>query len=189
MKKEKLQTTDSADTPRVQLDLLKPKNWLDIKARIQKIDKRKCFSITMDLRNGKTDRFIVEPVEKTFIYMRGVYIIDENVMYEDISQKMNALDYHQDLSLPYLKKINVKEIKEELIKCADDQIVSAMNPSSLYYFMKSQVIERVIMGGELDKALKVIKILALVCMIVGVLTFLILLKGSGILNSIHLPFG
>ena len=154
----------------------KPKNMFDIKGHrnklISKYKKLSAFLINMQLSNGNTMQFIVKVTDGGFRFDKGFYIIDDELKYFMATSNMYALDYHEELCFPVSRKIEVSNLKDELIQSNDVELKTTINPVSLEYFMQSSVIQKLLSGAELDQALRFIKMGVI---IIGIAVFIILL--------------
>jgi hypothetical protein len=133
----------------------------------KRLKKRKMFMAVMQLRNGKYYQFTVATSEEYFIYDKGCYYIDPDMVREDTFTKLNTLFYHQECSMPFKLDFNISDLKDSL-KGVDSDVEKAINPSSLKSFISSQVIEKVLKGADMIKELSQIKMMVLINMLVTI---------------------
>lgn len=145
--------------------------------------KGKPYLIDMELRNGHYTRFIVFIKDDKFIYKDGTYIIDDDLKFLDESSGLFCLSYHQDLVLPVARKIFVNEIKTSIEMTGVSEVEAAVNPLTLERFIKSEVIQKVLKGAEMDEIFRFLKMMAILSFIGIVVVILILLKTTGIMEK------
>ena len=143
----------------------------------------------MELRNGHHIHFIAYTPDEKFIYRNGTYVIDNSLKYYDISSGLWCLDYHEDIVLPIQRKIDVNHIKGTLEMVGVTDTESAINPSTLERFIKSEVIQKVLKGAEMDEIFKFLKLMVILILVVCIIHFIIFLKASGVLSNLKMPFG
>lgn len=165
----------------------KPKNMLDFKAWKYKLQNKifpvQMMLINMQLETGHFMQFQAKIKDFGFVFAGGFYIIDQEIAYYNSSAKMWALDYHESLCFPVKRTINVKELKDSLIKSGQVELESTMNPISLQKFMESTVIQKLLAGAELDATLGFLKILGIVNGILTLVVLFLSLKNAGFLGT------
>jgi hypothetical protein len=168
-------------------DMSKAKNLLDFKAYKYKLMNKffplQVVLINMQLTTGQHMEFIVRIRDGGFKFDKGFYIIDDQMKYYNMSAKMWAFDYHEELCFPITRRIDVNDIKNSLIKNSDVELETAVNPVSLQKFMESTVIQKLLAGAELDKAMSLLKILMIILLIVEVINLIVSFKGAGIIGG------
>ena len=170
----------------------KPKNWLDLKGWIIKIKDRlfpnKTFLVHMELRNGMHTQFVIMLKGNCFNYMDGIYVIDDKFKYYDVSSKLYCLDYHQDFSLPIKRKVDLNALRNAIQKEGITDVDTAINPVTLKNFIESAVIQKVMKGEEMDQIFRFLKLMTTLIFIGVVIILIVLLKTTGILESMNIPF-
>jgi len=183
--------TTGPDTSRESADYLKPKGLFDIRGRLRKRKDNKhpekTWLIHMELNNGNAEDFIVSIDRNEFNYLNGLYIIDDDFKYYNISSRLWALDYHQGLSIPIKHHINLTLLKKGISQAGITDIDTAINPLTLKQWLESDVIQKVMKGEELDRYFRLMKLLCIINLVINILVMLILLKTSGILNGVRIP--
>jgi hypothetical protein len=145
----------------------------------KKFQKKITYLIFMFLRNGKFSQFLVSTRSPSFEYMGGHYHINPDMGKYDIHSRYMMLVYHQDVAEPFDIKFNLEDLRRVLDKIPDDIVKKALNPYSLIEFINSQVIEKVLKGGELEKDMRTIKLLIIVNLIITVIVGIVVAKGMG----------
>ena len=149
-----------------------------------KFSRDRQYLINMELRNGKHTSFIVK-CDAGFDFEDGLYLIDDSLKYEHLASGLYALDYHQDIALPIVRKIDISQIKQAVKKdknltgAAD--IDMAMNPRTLVYFIKSKIAQMILHGVEIGSTLKTLKILMVIVIAISLIHFLLFLNETGII--------
>lgn len=159
-------------------NVAKPKNMFDVKGHVNKFRNKynplSVFLINMELSNGKFMQFVIKPKDNGFKFDEGFYIIDENLKYYNETSKLWALDYHEELSFPINKRTDVKYLKDAISEIDEIGLKSAINPISLDKFMQSTVIQKLLMGAEMDATLRFLK-MGIILIGLGVLICVIIL--------------
>ena len=146
------------------------------------------YLINMECRNGNFTLLNISTPDDFFEYELGIYILDDDAKYYMQSAKMWCLDYHQDFALPIKRKIHVNKILKDIKDTSVIDVEKATNPGLIKNFIDKQVIQQAIKGaGKLQEELNLLKILIIIVLIVSVIALIVLLKGSGMLNNIHIP--
>jgi len=173
-------------------DPSKPHSFTDLKGLFinlkAKFNQDKTMLIKMELNNGFHTQFIGFLKKDYFVYKKGTYVVEDEFKYYDLSASMWALDYHESFSLPIQRKLNITEIKRQIVGKGVTDIDRAINPKTLEQFIESQVIEKVMRGQELDNIFKFIKIMLIIVAIACVLHLMLFVKVSGLLDNVNLPF-
>jgi len=151
---------------------------------IDKYHTEKSFLINMFLKNGQRLSFITKTKRGSFNWNDGEYIIDESLKYYDVNARMYALDYHEDISIPFSFKINPNTVKELIESKGITDVDAAINPSTLRRFIVSEVIQKVLKGAELDEVFKFLKIMVTVCAILSFIAVMLLLRAGGFFSKI-----
>lgn len=140
--------------------------------------RRSLFFVIMHLRNGKYDMFTVATDNKNFNYKGGCYVIDSDMIREDIHTGLNTFYYHQDVSIPFKINFELEKLTNQL-EITNNDVVKAINPNSLKSFIHSEVIEKVMKGQELTNEMQFIKMVTVINLCVALGTLAILGKSMG----------
>lgn len=143
--------------------------------------------INMELRNGTHYTFLINAKSDKFIFMKGTYILDNNIKYYHQGLKMYMLDYHQDFSLPVQRKIDVDNIKKMISSSGLLSIPQATNPFLISQFIESKVTEGLMKSSAIDDFLKQIKLFIIITMLASVIMLILFVVKTGMLQAIHLP--
>lgn len=181
--------TDEEDTKSKEFDMARNDNGaLDVVGKFKrfrlKVQREKSYLINMELRNGNHTHFVVFTPYPHFIYMKGKYLIDDEMKYYDVSSGLFCLDYHQDLSLPIKRKIPFNDIRKIISASGITEVETAINPSSLKAFQESSLIEGVMKGQEIDEAIKKLMLIAIIGTVASVGIALYLIAESGALQGV-----
>ena len=93
--------------------------------------------------------------------------------------------------MPMKREFPVKDMKaaiKQLGSIDPEQITTATNPAALESFMEGKVIEQLMKAQEIDAFFRQMRIIFIVGLILNLLTFLILVKTTGMLDNLSLPF-
>ena len=155
-----------------------------------KTQKTTTLYVNMELRNGMHTQFVAYISHPYFIYKKGLYIVDDELKYWNETVKMFALDYHQDLSLPVRKKINVNEIKHTVESVGGFEVETALNPHSLKQWLESDVVQKIIKGQELDQFMRRLMLISIIAALSSIAMLLLFMWKSGMFEQIQgsLPF-
>lgn len=145
---------------------------------------RKLVCVNMELNSGHHSTMLVVEKEGGFTYQDREYTFDDALKYYNYDLKLWCFDYHQSLSMPIKRKINVKKIKDSMTAAELDDIEYATNPSTLKKFLVSKVIEMILKGAELDRWMRMMFWICLFSLIVSAVTLLLMLGHSGIFQQI-----
>jgi hypothetical protein len=160
-------------------DIFSLEYWYEKYKKIFK--KRSLFIAVLLLNNGKYDMVTVVDESGYFRYKGKTYVIDLGFMREDVNTSLNMLFYYEGMSLPLKLDVDVDELTQELEKVGQDDIITAINPSTLQAFIKSEVIKQLISSGDLTSEMKSVKTLILVSLGISATTAYFVLKMNGIL--------
>lgn len=180
--RRKEQSTFDFTSPR---DIFSIRQWLDYYKYKSKMSK--AMLIHMELTNGDHSHFIAYPEKEQFEHEGKLYIIDSSAKYYDHTAKMYCMDYHEDLTLPIIRRIPLERIRESLRSTGITDIENAANPSSLKQFIESEIIQKVMKGQEFEDMMKTIKTMIIIIMVAVIIHLLLFIFKSGILQSIHIP--
>lgn len=172
---------------------LRMKSLLDLSTLFTKIKLffkgRDRMLIHMELTTGFHTQFVTTVKNNQFVYKGCSYIIDDEFKYYDLSAKMFALDYHQNINIPIQRKIPLNELKKIVESAGITDVETAINPLTLKQFIESEVIQKVMKGAELDKVFSFIKLMLILIAVASVVTLLIVVQSSGLLANLNLPWG
>lgn len=155
---------------------------------VNKLKPGKVMLIHMELRNGFHTQFLVSIQNSSFKYQKAEYIIDDDLKYYDITASLWCLDYHQDLPVPILRRIDVNSLKKAVRGTGITDIDTAFNPTTLRQFIESEVIQKVMKGQEMDKVFTFLKFTTIATLILSLTSALILIQSSGVLSNMSIPF-
>lgn len=145
--------------------------------------------INMELRNGNFSLLNISTNHDFFEYDDGIYIIDDDAKYYVQSAKKWCLDYHQDFTAPIKRRIKVNQILKDISDTGILEVEKATNPLLIKRFIEKEVIQQAIKGaGKLQEELNLIKLLVIVTCILTLVSTIIIIKGSGMLSQIKMPF-
>lgn len=141
--------------------------------------KKKMLLIEIHLPNNKTEMFTISTDKEYFIHDGGAYYIDNDFIKYDTHTKLSKLVYHKECAIPFLLEWNIDELKTALEK-ESENFELTINPRSLKQFINSNVIEKVLKGGELSKDMDFLKKLIVINVIISAIVLLIMAKSMGI---------
>lgn len=169
-----------------QYNILKKKGLFDFKTwkykLINKYHPLSTVKVNMQLSNGEVMPFVVKIKDGGFIFDGGFYIIDDNYKYFDNNSGLWCFDYHEELCFPIDKRVNIKDLKDEIYGSDDVELETAVNPTSLNKFMESTVIQKLLSGAEMEDSLRKIKVMMMLVLVIVGVTLLIVINMSGILG-------
>ena len=171
---------------------LKKKGFTDVKGLIK--EKKDAFYpertmlVNMELRNGFHTTLIIFLKKPYFTFANGNYIIDDDFKYYDVSSKLWCLDYHQDISFPIKRHIDVNKINKLMRNKGVSDVDNAINPMTLKQLIESDVVQKVMKGAELDEVFKFLKLMIILTFIGVCIIIVILIKSTGILSGMKVPF-
>jgi hypothetical protein len=154
-----------------------------IKQKLVKANDSKCILINMEMNNGFFRTFLINEKEGSFEINKRTYIIDLNLKYYNLDAKYWCLDYHEALSIPIRRKINVQGIKEAVETADAYDSETATNPSLISTFMRSNIIEQVVKGAELSKWLQAMRLMILVILIAVIIHLILFMFKSGMFSE------
>jgi len=140
-----------------------------------------CYLINMELRNGFSIQFLTNTNTQSFKYKSAEYIIDDRLKYYNLSASLWSLDYHQDFSMPVGRKIDVIKLKKATQMKGVTDVDQAINPYNLREFVKSEVVQKILKGADLDKFFTFMRNLIILTLIVSVLTLVLIIRTTGII--------
>lgn len=163
---------------------IKKQTW--IKKLQNKFFPASVYLINMQLRNGFHNTFLISTNSNSFKYKGGNYVIDETLKYYNINAKCFSIDYHQDLSIPVRREIQIDEIKKAVKNSGLTEEEMSLNPKVLQSFIDSKIAEGVLRGQQIDEFLRMLKLWLVVIGIVVLIHFALFMKASGMLDNLHL---
>lgn len=148
----------------------------------------KVVLINMELSNGFHRLFLVKmDKDEGFIFRGKKYVLDDDSKYYNLDTKLYTFDFHEQIALPFKRKIPVTEIKKELESTDGIDIAYAMNPSTLQRFMTAKIAEGVMKGTQLDEFMKKLQMFLIVTMVAVLAHLALFLYASGILQNLKVP--
>jgi hypothetical protein len=172
-----------------------PKRIIGIPADVQSIKnalkirlaKTKIFLINMELRNGKHRSFLIKTKKQYFRYEGGTYIIDTNLMYDNVDSKFYCLDYHQDFCLPIQRKINYREVQDAIDASRQYEVESSTNPAVLTKILEANVGEGVAKSSQIPDFIKQMKLLLIIGTMSSIIMLLLFVFKTGMLKGVKIP--
>lgn len=155
---------------------------------LDKYQPGKVVLIHMELTNGFHKLFTIKEKDDGFIFRGKKYIFDDDSKYYNLDTKLYTFDYHEQIALPFKRKIPVNEIKKTMESTEGIDIEYAINPSTLQRFMTAKIAEGVMKGTQLDEFMKKLQMFLIVTMVASVVHLALFLYASGILQNIKVPF-
>ena len=192
---EKLKTPDQLKLEPLQLsdfNPVKPTNFLNIswikQFWIRTAKRQEAVLINLEFLNGDHgSRFVSASLEGFKIGKDNLYLFDESMKYYNFTLKIFCYDFHEGFCLPIKRKFDVKALNDA-IKTQDYEVELSTNPSVLATFEETKMAKWMMKAQEVMEELAKFKIWMIITMIICILTFVIVLKGSGMLSNIHIPF-
>lgn len=126
----------------------------------------KIFGINMELNNGFHKLFLVKIQGNMFHFKKNTYVIDENLKYYNITNKIWMLDYHENYTMPIRRQIPVKNIRLMYEHPEYKEIELQTNPETLRKFIDSEIAKQVLKAGQLDDLLRLLKNMTIFTLIV-----------------------
>lgn len=158
-------------------------DWLFPKRKLNQL------LINMELRTGDHTYFFIDPTKAdNFTFKTGTYVIDAQLKYYNIQSRCYTLDYHQDMSIPVIRRVDVNELKQAIkayhTAKGEDHIINTTNPSLLKEFINSKVLEGVMRGQQISEWIKKVMVLMIIAVIIGGLHLILFVVKSGMLNEL-----
>ncbi|GAG81208.1 unnamed protein product [marine sediment metagenome] len=138
----------------------------------------------MRLRNGDRRQLIITSKDGTFKFEGGLYVLDDSVAEYDQTAARYAIEYHQDLSIPFKVALNISDIK---LAARDDKVSDidlALNPAVMSNFAKSKVVEGMMKGAGMQEWMQKMQLFIIAILAVTGATLLIIVIKSGMLQSV-----
>lgn len=185
------QEVSDPDTPQIEFKLKKfiPKFSYDrIKTwYLDRYHPGRVVLINMELTNGFHKLFMVKEKDEGFVFRSKKYLFDDDSKYYNLDTKLYTFDFHEQIVLPFKRKIPVTEIKKTIESTEGIDIEYAINPSTLQRFMTAKIAEGVMRGTQLDEFMKKLQTFLIVTMITSLVHLAIFLYASGLLQNIKVP--
>ncbi len=154
---------------------------------LEKYQGGKTVLIHMELTNGFHRLFTIKEKEDGFVFRGKKYLFDDDSKYYNLDTKLYTFDYHEQVTLPFKRRIPVTEIKKTIESTEGIDVEYAINPSTLQRFMTAKIAEGVMKGTQLDEFMKKLQTFLLVTMIAVLVHFALFLYASGILQNLKVP--
>lgn len=148
----------------------------------------KSVLINMELANGFHKTFMVIDKEDGFKYRSKKYIFDNESKYYNMDAKMWCYDYHEDITLPYKRKMPVGKIKTMMEQSGISEVEYMLNPSTLKRFTVAKIAEGIMKGQQIEEFFKRFQLMLIITMVAVIIHLLIFMIKSGMLQSIKMPF-
>ena len=182
---------EEKDSPQKNFNLLKTKSKLSLDFwktwYLEKYHPGRIVLINMELTNGFHKLFIVKEKDEGFVFRGKKYIFDDDSKYYNLDTKLYTFDFHEQIALPFKRKIPVTQIKKTLESTEGVDIEYAINPSTLQRFMTAKIAEGIMKGTQLDEFMKKLQMFLIVTMIAVLIHLALFLYGSGMLKNIKVP--
>ena len=179
------------DTPIKAFSLLKTKSKLSWDYwrtwYLERYQAGRVVLINMELTNGFHKLFTVKEKEEGFVFRGKKYLFDDDFKYYNLDIKLYTFDYHEQIALPFKRKIPVTEIKKTMESTDEIDIEYAINPSTLQRFMTAKIAEGVMKGTQLDEFMKKLQTFLIVTMVAVLVHLALFLFASGMLQNIKVP--
>lgn len=179
------------DTPQMQFKLEKsyPRfSWPRIRSwYLEKYHPGNIVLINMELTNGFHRLFKIKEKEEGFVFRGKKYLFDDDSKYYNLDTKLYTFDYHEQIVLPFKRKIPVTEIKKTIESTEGIDVEYAINPSTLQRFMTAKIAEGVMRGTQLDEFMKKLQTFLIVTMVASLVHLALFLWASGILQNLKVP--
>ena len=144
--------------------------------------------INMEMINGFHRTFKVVEKDGGFVFNNKQYIFDDDSKYYNMDAKLYVFDYHENICIPFRRKIPVTAIKKTIEDTDGIDIENAVNPSTLQRFMTAKIAEGVMKGTLLDEFLRKLQMFIIVIMVAVLVHLALFIYGSGMLKNIQVPF-
>lgn len=168
-------------------NISKLKNWLDFKTMRYKLMNSlhplSTCMVNMQLTNGTFFQFVTTIKDGGFKFDKGFYLIDDNMKQWNASSGMFMFSFHEELCFPIKTQINITDVKNSLYESHEVELETAVNPVSLQKFMESTVIQKLLAGAELEDAMRLMKTLAIITLVIVSICLLLLLKIGGLFGG------
>lgn len=149
------------------------------------VDKAILLVADLQLNTGDTELHVVEVRKDSFKLFGKRYIVNSEYMKFNRTLNMHVSKYHEGLSLPVNQHIDVNEVKQAIKEYVDTgsaeaDVVNNVDPVILEALVTSTIVQKVFAGAEIDKLFNLLKMLAIITLLVGSITLLIVLGTSGL---------
>lgn len=141
--------------------------------------------VNMELKNGMHRIFLVLETEGGFNYRSGRYLFDDESKYYNIENGIWCYDYHESLSLPIKRTLPIIEITKAIESDHDMEMEYAINPLTIKRFAVAKIAEGIMKGQQLDEALRMLIILAVISVVSNVCLLVLFMMKTGMLKSLQ----
>lgn len=155
-----------------------------IKKITHSLKRTQALLVVMEMSTGFIEIFYVYPKNESFTYKGGTYYVEDEFKKFIPTLNVYALMYHQELSPPIQFKINVSELKRDIVGAGYTNIDMAMNPKSLMYFIKSQIVQAISKGAMLDAFFRFMRLIAIITLLIVIIHFVMFAQVSGLLDNL-----
>jgi len=134
----------------------------------------------MELISGDIELFVVQVIENHFYIAGKRYVVHEKYLKYNRTIKMWVSKYHEGISLPVNQTIPAKELKDAVETSQNKEvqdIVNNIDPMILSNFVKTQIIQKVFAGEEMQNVFGFLKIMMILILVGVVIAVAILLAG------------
>jgi len=150
------------------------------------VPKSSLIVVDMQLNTGDFEFFVVKTTKRKFELFGKMYLVDDTFLVYNRSFRMYVGKYHENLSIPVKQHIPVNEIKEKMKGKRDasySRVINNVEPEILKTWNTSKVIQDNLKGQALGSNINKITIMLWVIGIIALITMLIALNMSGLLNG------
>ncbi len=166
--------------------------------------------IKMEMASGLFREFLAHDEGGFFYFRKKQYPFDPQMKYYIIERKMWAYDYHELISIPLQKKIELSDSLIKLIQPVWDDarkkainprvdasqiqtliensdivdVEASLNPLTLKRFTDSEVIKQVLQGTMLGKIFKIMFVLIIILAVMGLIQVMLSLYASGVFSAL-----
>lgn len=191
------------------------KSWLQ--RRREKKLKRKfpdsVVLVRMETFSGSFREILMPEQGGSVHFRQGEYILDSSLKYYIEDAKLWAYDFHEGISLPLKKKVQLSETAAAIVKEIEEQsrkglsprvnaneikdlvessnvvdVETSLNPSVLQRFTDSKVIEQILQGAVLGRIFKIMLYIVIAVGVLQIAIFLMQLYQSGALDQLKSMF-
>jgi len=194
IKKEKIEIPDTKykdyNALRTNKKILNFRYWKDL--MLDKKHPDKTLLINMEMTNGFHRTFLIKQMDNSFKYNGKTYIIDNQLKYYNLDSKLYQLDYHENLTIPAKRNIDVEYILNTLK--SRNQIpgkniipIEATNPALIEKFVQSKLLESLMKGGQFIESLKKFGFYLILILAISAIHFFVFIYASGMLQNLNVP--
>lgn len=167
-------------------------NFLKHQGKIQKLITKwkkfwnpdKLMIANIEMNNGFHKTILIVAKGDGFKYNGKKYLFDNDMKYYNFSLGYWCYDYHEDITLPIIRKTPVNEIKNVIENSNISEVEYALNPSTIERFETSKIAEGIMKGQKLDEFMTKVIVLLFIVVVSTVFHLILYMYKSGVFNSI-----